>query len=502
MEYMRTSIKNIAWMIACYAISACSSIDGNETATEPYGDIQVGNSTFMADSIATRATAVDATTIDWFKDVLSSGLSVTYGLKGGSTTKNAILKYTDEGYTLKYDNESNAQWLGNGGHVFQGIYIPPLLKESSTDFTNENNAELYTALQRYVSIPGGTTINATIDKITLPFAHSLACIRLYVLIDADVKKDYTDSHSERAKILGYDSSTGGGSSCSLRFKDARILSAISNNLPVWSTKDMVPHFLGENSIISNGVVYSNVPSFDLIVRPVSSNIDISFVLDNGLSYSTSKDFSLSANNRCTIYLHVTRKAVVFDNSMVETWVDERTTDNLGLSMDGSSWQQAYYIDGKLPDGTTLTEGQFVEKLKAAKSDGTEHGKYFILKGGLSLTDWTPFEFTGHLDGRGNTITVSLPTGETSNPVLFSGLNGIYDDTASTIHNANSPMMGRRAEVMNLTMGSTASLISGTCSGYLFRCTVTSPGILYGALDGTYGNAEGCITNSAVENSGN
>ena len=44
-------------------------------------------------------------------------------------------------------------------------------------------------------------------------------------------------------------------------------------------------FLGENSITSNGVVYSNVPSFDLIVRPVSSNIDISFILDNGLSYS-------------------------------------------------------------------------------------------------------------------------------------------------------------------------------------------------------------------------
>lgn len=214
--------------------------------------------------------------------------------------------------------------------------------------------------------------------------------------------------------------------------------------------------------------YGKVPVYDLIVRPTytdvnmvmydehnasdvpltdsdkqalvikNNKIDFELTLSNGLIYTKEFKFDLNTNEQTVVYLRISRESVDYNASGSELWRntikedDWYGIDNQGghsLSKAGSSWQRAYtysatvssdkVTDGGFYNETTTGEdgtvGQYVtletwkKKFAQAYEGGDCHGDYFILTSNISISAKElpdNFVFTGHLDARGNTITIS------------------------------------------------------------------------------------------------
>ena len=284
------------------------------------------------------------------------------------------------------------------------------------------------------------------------------------------------------------------------------------------------------------VDYGKVPTYDLIVKPDEANrIFFELELNNGLRYEKDFEFKLAQNQQTVVYLLISREKVDYDQSGSELWSRVNYNDgyygvNNGngntLSMAGSSWQRAYRIgtDGptNVTDGSNYNEdqegdhvtgedGQYlsvnnwltalrqaVEKYASDPSTpGKHHSDYFVLTQNITIdvsTLPTDFVFTGHLDGRGHTITLTgqrnTPStgaggepGEGGEPseggeslYLFDGLNGNYKgaDGTANLHTEKDgiqvPIKGYRAEVMNLTVvGGTLFKEGAVVTGQVVNC---------------------------------
>jgi hypothetical protein len=370
----------------------------------------------------------------------------------------------------------------------------------------------------------------------------MAKVKLFVLIDPDVMNGSTT-----AAIKGYSATDGGGSSNTLRIDNVPVLKGVdASGEPTWTVAEhLIPHFVsGTNTVKSNGVTYTNVPEFDFIMRPYYNMYDdapattklgystfaVTLALDNGINYNKQCKVALDPNIQMNLYLHISRQQIAFSDSCSTQWnssyYDEGFygVDNSGYSLSdaGGSWQRAYRNSTTKTtnsDGTAyqdcqyLTDDNFISTLRTACVGGINHGDYFVLTKDITLpATWEPFAFTGHLDGRGHTISFADGTTATA---LFTDLNGSYEVSAvgeANVHYENKtyvPIQGYRAEIMNVTMQAGKSLLTGTCSGYLFNNTVTSvstttqneqgedvtttSGTLFGTLDATYGHVVNCRT---------
>lgn len=325
--------------------------------------------------------------------------------------------------------------------------------------------------------------------------------------------------------------------------------------------------------------YKQAPCYDLILRPTytseamvmydeAENIDlgttrkdlaaktngITYVveLSNGLRYTERIDIDLDAGYQTVVYLRIDREQVDFNQTVAEEWrmvtkedgyygVNNQHGDRLSIA--GGSWQRAYRVgklDVPITDGSEYNEngnpdhyqkpegeqrdGQYLSEVSwkvaffAATEGGKHHGDYFVLTQDITIDVSTipaNFVFTGHLDGRGHTITLTgtrpsdsgttgggteeggttpgeggssagtgtegsgsegstegsgstggteegggtTPSAPTPEPVryLFDGLNGTYEAEAGTanVHTEKGgqlvPLKGYRAELMNLTI---------------------------------------------------
>ena len=280
--------------------------------------------------------------------------------------------------------------------------------------------------------------------------------------------------------------------------------------------------------------YGKVPCFDIIVRPTYTSSalvmydedmsngmnaakyadetnSIDFVVDlvNGLSYNKTFKFDLDANYQTAVFLRISREKVDYQTMGSELWQQYEATDgyygvdndlNHRLSLAGGSWQRAYRnssFDPGITDGDFYKEqyvdstkwiGMFknavmpTDTIKANILSDNHWGDYFVLDKDITI-DVSEFPadfiFTGHLDGRGHTITL---TGERG--YLFDGLNGTYDAQPGQANchlekdldgnSATIPLKGYRAEVMNLK-------IKG---GKLFKENATITGIVYNCKEET------------------
>lgn len=212
--------------------------------------------------------------------------------------------------------------------------------------------------------------------------------------------------------------------------------------------------------------YASVPVYDVIVRPTytstdevmydeagyyksdksvnnsaidelvneTNSIEFEMTLNNDLVYTKLFEFDLNANQQTIVYITIDREHIDYDQSSSEKWVSMNTTDgyygvnnDLGhnLSMAGSSWQRAFRNSSYNPGVTDGNDygavengeyvGQYVDDatwIKAfaqAYQGGVHHGDYFILDKDININATLlpdNFVFTGHLDGRGKTITIS------------------------------------------------------------------------------------------------
>lgn len=179
---------------------------------------------------------------------------------------------------------------------------------------------------------------------------------------------------------------------------------------------------------AGGVKIKNQTTINQLVAETNS-IDFEMTLESGLTYEKHFDFDLNANWQTVVYLTIDREGVDYDASTSEKWQNVLSNDgyygpnnDLGhnLSMAGSSWQRAYRngtLNVNVTDGNQYTEkddlGQYVkdaawiEHFAQAYKDGANHGDYFVLDKNITIdASQLPqnFVFTGHLDGRGYTIT--------------------------------------------------------------------------------------------------
>ena len=426
-------------------------------------------------------------------------------------------------YSFKYksDNTKTAQWYDNGLHYFKGVHVPERIrfnsaaselesertdsnggtlaavKELTTNQSNDqdtgtdNDLGNYTLLSHYLSMPANTRISATIERIKLPFRHRLAHVMAYIIIDpalnTTIKGYTTTTRDSEGNITSKDDPN----TSSIKFCNVEVLQGVKGDklTPQWTkVRKVTPHFYGEEASLvvyksgketvypksskyasiqaSNGsgytpTTYTNVPIYDLIVRPTytSTNtvmydeedydtqlsalaanynqIDFLISLENGLTYEKSFVFDLDANYETVVYLHITREGVDYNDSGAALWEETKTTDEWygvdnkngnTLSQAGSSWQRAYtrrkdsYIKdggdhvtdgGYYDEGTTgeddatgqyLSEATWIKYFSEAYEGGAHHGDYFNLSLDItidarSLPD--NFVFTGHLDGFGD-----------------------------------------------------------------------------------------------------
>lgn len=179
---------------------------------------------------------------------------------------------------------------------------------------------------------------------------------------------------------------------------------------------------------AGGVKIKNLATINQLVAETNS-IDFEMTLESGLTYEKHFDFDLNANWQTVVYLTIDREGVDYDASTSEKWQNVLSNDgyygpnnDLGhnLSMAGSSWQRAYRngtLNVNVTDGNQYTEkdnlGQYVtdaawiEHFAQAYKGGANHGDYFVLDKDITIdASQLPqnFVFTGHLDGRGYTIT--------------------------------------------------------------------------------------------------
>ena len=243
--------------------------------------IKVGGVVMPGLSVQVETKALEETPaeqVSWLKTPLSEGLDVFYGLRESYHTskKNAKLKWGESGgtgeYTFHYAGTTNpAQWLGNGSHLFRGVYVPsavratagdtppakrPWVKDQSPEAAEENTATTnYDHLNHYLAMRANLQIAATLGRIQLPYSHRLARVLTIVLIDPELSKEEgktvtlegyklidgkddpttTSIRMDRVDVLDYVSSSA----------TARAEEAITMWYPRWTTaRNVTPHFFG------------------------------------------------------------------------------------------------------------------------------------------------------------------------------------------------------------------------------------------------------------------
>ena len=267
-------------------LTACSEalppeIDPGEA--QPGQAIQVGGVVMPGLSVQVETKAAKETPAEevaWLKTPLSAGLDVFYGLreKFHDNTRNAKLRWKEsEGtggtgeYTF-YDVETQnpAQWLGNGSHLFRGVYVPSAVratgetpptdrlwvKDQSPEATTENPTTTnYDHLNHYLAMRANLQIAATLGRIQLPYHHRLARVLTVVLIDPELSLE----EGKRVTLRGYNA--GGKDnpqSTWIRMDRVDVLDYVSSSpaaraegavtmwYPRWTTaRNVTPHFFGE-----------------------------------------------------------------------------------------------------------------------------------------------------------------------------------------------------------------------------------------------------------------
>ena len=267
-------------------LTACSEalppeIDPGEA--QPGQAIQVGGVVMpgLSVQVETKAqTETPAEQVPWLKKPLADGLDVFYGLreKFHDNTENAKLRWKEsEGtggtgeYTFyKAGTKTPAQWLGNGSHLFRGVYVPSAVravgetaptdrlwvKDQSPEATTENPTTTnYDHLNHYLAMRANLQIAAPLGRIQLPSPHRLARVLTVVLIDPELSieeghavtlkgyelKDGKDNPAstwirmDRVDVLDYVSSSPA----------ARAEGAVTMWHPRWTTaRNVTPHFFG------------------------------------------------------------------------------------------------------------------------------------------------------------------------------------------------------------------------------------------------------------------
>ena len=262
-----------------------------------------GEETSVDEEILPR---VDAEEIDWLRTPLFDGLDITYGKASDrSTSRVAVLKLLQDpenSGSIKYSVDGNSRlaeysfmyrddktgdvtsnpaiWYDNGAHFFEGLYLPneikydgatktvadvndetgtaPLLNiDQHNDATTSGALGNYRLLSRYLGMPSGFTLNATVARVKLPFRHRLARVLAYILIDPIMGNDVT--------IKGYSYTPADGATpavpddptdTEIRFCNVGVLAGVKDiydadtkhhtYTPQWTeTRKAIPHFVGE-----------------------------------------------------------------------------------------------------------------------------------------------------------------------------------------------------------------------------------------------------------------
>lgn len=380
---MKIYIKYIHLAFGLAMLTACTSQDEVILPADDDQIIHVGDvcTTDMVTTSATTRATVDAGSLSWLVEGLTSdnGMNIYYFKE--TDKQHAILKLENDGkYSLKTSAGVPCKWLGNGEHTFEGVLAPKGLK-------TQKDAQDYDDLIHYTAIPPSKKINATIDYISIPLQHRLARVQAYVLIDTDMGttlKGYDVNNDENNKTV---------ENTMLRFCNVKTLKFIDDKgYPVWKEeRKAIPHYLGKlGSIVEDNkqecetfrmykkkgtgelffptdgewktahadykakgdnsdyicTDYGKVPSYDLIVRPTYSeakdyanvmydedgydtnkaaiealenNIDFELTLDNGLEYEKSFTFDLNANDETVVFLRVSPERIDYNSTGSRLW---------------------------------------------------------------------------------------------------------------------------------------------------------------------------------------
>lgn len=472
-------------------LSACSAETETLSHTDESEIIHVGGveaNDLVATAYVTRATE-SAGNIDWLKTALQNGMSIRY-YQHESDTKTVTLKLeNDDTYSLKDSDGVPAKWLGNGVHIFEGVYIPEGLKGNGASPTHED-------MSRYTAVPPMAEISATVGRITIPLQHRLARVMAYVLIEPGMN----------TKLKGYDKDNHSSEATMLRFCNVKTLDYVNTNgQPVWKEeRKAIPHYLGEQAVklyknkstgqhlfptddgwteadkdytekMENSsyscIDYGLAPCYDLIVRPTytmrttgtnvmydemnpmvgeSNNIDFELTLDNDLEYEKQFIFDLNANDETVVYLRVSPERIDYNSAGSRLWKETNYSDRYyginnqngnNLSKAGSSWQRAF-TNGAMNEGVTdghlydadeedaeaqyVSNTKFVEMLKQAYKGGAHHGDYFILKNDITIDlSDFPIDFTFTGHLDAQDHTITLTGISDEHDWLWAGINGIY-----------------------------------------------------------------------------
>lgn len=305
-------------------LTACKDADDTLAGggqAEPANIIRVGgiSTDVLVASVLTRGTddtdpeeEVDETTVmttpaenvDWLREPLFSGLDITFGKTGvSSTSRVAVLKllpdasgpngvkYSEEGlaeYSFFYrDDETGnettlpALWCDNGSHFFEGLYVPGEIKydastqtvahvndgtsgtapnlviDQHTDATTPGALGNYTLLSHYLGMPSNFTLNATVARVTLPFRHRLSRVIAYILIDPTLGD---------VKISGYSLVDGKDDPTTTKifFNNVGVLAGVKDEYdevkkhhaytPQWTqARKVTPHFVGERGSYNDSI---------------------------------------------------------------------------------------------------------------------------------------------------------------------------------------------------------------------------------------------------------
>ena len=265
-------------------LTACSEalppeIDPGEA--QPGQAIKVGGVVMPGLSVQVETKAAKETAaelVPWLETPLKEGLDVFYGLKTKFTTteQNAKLRWVESGgtgeYTFLYAGKTDpAQWLGNGPHLFRGVYVPsavratggtppterPWVKDQSPEAAAGSPATTnYDHLNHYLAMRANLQIAATLGRIQLPYHHRLARVITIVLIDPELSKE----EGRPVTLKGYDTSSGKDDprTTSIWMDRVDVLDYVSSSptargeeavtmwYPHWTTARYVtPHFFGE-----------------------------------------------------------------------------------------------------------------------------------------------------------------------------------------------------------------------------------------------------------------
>ena len=248
----------------------------------------------------------DAENISWLRTPLEQGLDITYGNYDSDwhrihervavltlLTENGEIKYSVDGsnkyaeYSFLYRDDQDghktddpAIWYDNGAHFFEGLYVPSEIQYTSNDAsdvydaTNGTAKSLttdqhddnttkntttplgnYTLLSRYLSMPSGFTLNATVARIKLPFRHRLARVLAYILIDPDMGSGIS-IEGYKKDVNGIATTDEDPTNTKIRFCNVKVLAGVKDSYnsvtqhhtytPQWmQARKVIPHFVGE-----------------------------------------------------------------------------------------------------------------------------------------------------------------------------------------------------------------------------------------------------------------